>query len=186
MRNIFSFFDRKSQKWPKNSQNGQKMTKRENFRPKFLKFFIFRIDSECLKTYSKPKKSISKNFFLWKFFPGTLPLFDQNGHLVKIFDQNFWIFFFRNDSECFKTYTKPKKLISKNFPVENFFSGTLPFFDEIGNIVKIFDQNFWNFFFSESIQNVSKRILNRKSCFQKYFPLKIFLWDSTVFSKMAT
>ena len=43
--------------------------------------------------------------------------------------------------------------------------------------MKIFDQNFWKKnFFSESIQNVSKRILNRKSWFRKKkFPLKIFL-----------
>ena len=98
---------------------------------------------------------------------------------MKIIDHQFWNVF-RIDSEYLKTYSKPKKSISKKFSRWKFFSGTLPFFDQNGHIVKIFDQNFW-IFFSESIQNVSKRILNRKSWFRKKFPLKIFLWDSTVF-----
>ena len=71
-------------------------------------------------------------------------------------------FFFQIDLECFKTYFKPKKLISKKFPVENFFLGLNHFFDENGQKVENFEKNPKKNFL-ESIQNVSKRILNRKS-----------------------
>ena len=45
-----------------------------------------------------------------------------------------------------------------------------------------FGPNFLNIF-SESIQNVSKRILNLKSRLRKKIRLKIFLLDSTVFDE---
>ena len=48
--------------------------------------------------------------------------------------------------------------------------------------MKIFDQNFWKkIFFSESIQNVSKRILNWKSRNRKFFSCKIFCSDLVLF-----
>ena len=56
------------------AKNSQKMVKNDQkwkFSTKiFEKNFFFRIDSECLKTYSKPKKSISKispveKFLVW-------------------------------------------------------------------------------------------------------------------------
>ena len=50
-------------KMVKNDQKWSKMVKNEHFwKKKFEKNFFFQIDSECFKTYFKPKKLISKNF----------------------------------------------------------------------------------------------------------------------------
>ena len=56
------------------------MTKNENFSTKIFEIFFFRIDSECFKTYFKPKMWISKKFSRWKFFSGTLPFFRKWPH----------------------------------------------------------------------------------------------------------
>ena len=64
MKNNFSFFDRKSQKWPKNSQKWSKMTKSENFRPKFLKKIFF---SESIQNVSK--RILNRKSRFRKFFP---------------------------------------------------------------------------------------------------------------------
>ena len=124
---FFYFRNSKFRKWPKTVKKWSKMTKSENFRPKFLKFF-FRIDSECLKTYSKPKKSISKKISRWKFFFGTLPFFDQNGHIVKIFDQNFWKFFVSESIQNVSTHILNRKSWFRKKSRWKFYSGTLPFF----------------------------------------------------------
>ena len=49
--------------------------------------------------------------------------------------------------------------------------------------MNIFEKKFENFF-SKSIQNVSKRILNRKVDIEKN-PVENFFWDLTIFDKMA-
>ena len=72
----------------------------------------------------------SKNYSLNLIFSGTLPFFDRNSQKVKIFEKNFDKFFGGIDSESFKTYFKPNKLVPKKFPVD-FFSGTLSFLAKI-------------------------------------------------------
>ena len=43
-----------------------------------------------------------------------------------------------------------------------------------------------NLFWSESIQNVLKRILKRKSQNRKCFPIRNFFWDFVIFSSLWT
>ena len=126
---IFHFLTKIFKNGQKTVKKGQKWPKMKIFRPKFLKKkFFFRIDSECFKTYFKPKKSISKIFSCWKFFSGTLPFFDENGHIVKIFDQICWNNFFSESIQnVSKRILNQKSWYRKNFLVE-IFSGTLPFF----------------------------------------------------------
>ena len=75
--------------------------------------------------------------------------FDENSQKVKIFEKKLRRFFFGIDSDCFKTYLKPKTWFRK-FPVENFFLGLNHFLTKIvkkwkfsKKIEKIF---FWNRF----------------------------------------
>ena len=118
-----------------NLKNGQKTVKMVKKWPNVKIFdqnfwnFLF---SESIQNVSKRilnrKSRFRKKISLWKFFSGTLPFFDQNGHLVKIFDQNFWKKnSFRTDSECFKTYFKPIKSISKKLSRWKALSRTPPF-----------------------------------------------------------
>ena len=52
--------------------------------------------------------------------------------MTKFFEKTF---FLRIDSECFKIYSKPKKLISKKNPVETLGHGLDRFFEN-GHVVK--------------------------------------------------
>ena len=123
---FFRFRNSKFRKWPKTVKNVQTWPKMKTFDQSYLIFF--RINSECLKTYFKSKKSISKIFSRWKFFSGTLPFSDENGHMVKIFDQNCW-FFFQNRFRMFQKHILNRKSwFRKNVPVENFSLGLYRFF----------------------------------------------------------
>ena len=59
----------------------------------------------------------------------------------------------------------------KEFPL-NIFLWDSTIFDKNGHMVKIFDKIFWKNIFLESIQDVSKYILNRKSWYRKKFPVE--------------
>ena len=88
------------------------------------------------------------------------------------------------DSKCFETYFKLKISESTIFSSVNFFLWDSVFFGQNGqNSKKRQRQKILveKFFWSESIQNVSKRILNRKSRNLKFFPCKFFSWDYNVF-----
>ena len=96
---FLSFSKFKTSKMAKNSQKWSKIAKKENFRPKFLNFF-----SESNQNVSKRilnrKNRFQKIFSVQNFSLG-LPFFDENGYIVKIFDQNFW-FFFQNRFTMFQ------------------------------------------------------------------------------------
>ena len=104
-------------------------------------------------------------------------------------NEHFWKkkqfrFFLQIDSECFKCILNRKNWFrkKKNIPVENFFFWDLNIFDETSQKIKIFVINFEKKTFLESIQKVSKRILNRKSWFRKKNPVDFF-WDLTIFDR---
>ena len=70
-------------------KNDQKMIKNEHFRKKKFQIFFFQIDSECFKTYFKPKMLISKKIPHWKFFLGLnyfltkMAKYGKNDYLVE-------------------------------------------------------------------------------------------------------
>ena len=122
----------------KTSKNGQKWPKSENFRPKFLNFF-----SESIQNVSKRilnQKVDFENYFPMKNFLWDSTIFWRKCLHSENFRPNFLgkKSFFRIESECFKTDSKPKKLMSKKIPLK-FFLGLYHFFEN-GHIVKIPDK----------------------------------------------
>ena len=104
----------------------------------FFRKIFFGIDSECFKTYFKPKKLISKKFSPWNFFLGL------NHFLTKMAKK--WKFskkisnFFWNRFRMFQNVFSTEKVdFEKIFPVE-FFPWTLPFFDKNSQKVKIVEK----------------------------------------------
>ena len=102
----------------------------------------------------------------------------------KNFDQK--IFSVGIDSECFETYFKTKISKSKIFSHYKMFSWDLVIFYpkwpkwwRNGEAEKFWQKFFW----SESIQNVLKRILKRKSQNRKFFPLQNFSWTQSFFGQ---
>ena len=124
----------------------------------------------------------SKNFGRKKFFdPKTLKKRDfwaKNGekrqsqkNLVEIF---FWSESIQN---VLKRISKRKSQNRKFFPITKFFRGTQSFFAQNNkNGEKMAKSKILveNFFWSESIQNVLKRILKRKSRNLKFLPVTKF------------
>ena len=94
----------------------------------------------------------------------------------KNFDRK--IFSVEIDSECFETYFKTKISKSKIFPRVIFFCSDSVVFRQKWPKLSKNDKvkKFWSkkFFWSESIQNVSKLILNQKSRIRKFFPVYFF------------
>ena len=89
------------------------------------------------------------------------------------------IFLFGIDSECFETYFKTKISKSKFFPITNFFWDLVIFGQNGLNSEKMTKSKILveNLFWSESIQNRSKRTLNWKSRNRNFFHVKIFFLD---------
>ena len=89
------------------------------------------------------------------------------------------------DSECFITYFWPKISKSKIFSRVKFFRGSLSFFcQNVQNSEKMTkSKNFGRFFWSESIQNVSKCFFNWKSRNQQFFPCKNFFLGLAFFGQ---
>ena len=91
------------------------------------------------------------------------------------------------DTDCIKTYFKPKISKSKFSLALNFswglchFLATMTKIDEIWQSQKILVE----IFLSKSIQTVSKCILNRKSRNRKLFHVNFFLWTLSFFTKTA-
>ena len=98
------------------------------------------------------------------------------------------IFWVGIDSECFKTYFKPKILKSNIFSRLVFLLGLCRFLPDMTKVVKKWQSKKFSriFFSSESIQNVSKRILNWKSRNRKFFPVWNYFRGTLFFSAKMT
>ena len=88
------------------------------------------------------------------------------------------IFLVETDSECFKTYLNRNSRNPKSFPVQNFLLGLCRFWRKLWKNDKV--KTFWSqiFFWSESTQNVSKRIQNRINSWKNPGPCPLpSLWS---------
>ena len=138
--------------------------------------------SESIQNVSKcilNRKSRNRKFFSCKIsliginrFSTKRPNILQKWQSPKIVVENF--FLVGIDSECFKRILKWKSRNRKFSPSKIFLLGLNRFSAKRPKIVKkwqsqkvLVEKIFW----SESIQNVSKRILNRKSRNRKFFPV---------------
>ena len=118
---VLKFFQKmvkNGQKWPKMVKNGQKWT----FLKKKFRNFVFKSIQNVLKRILN-RKSWFRKIFPLIFFLGLnhflTKMVKKWKFSKKIFKKNF----FEIDSECSKTYFKPKKLVSKKI-TPWFFSGT--------------------------------------------------------------
>ena len=94
---------------------------------------------------------------------------------------------FRFDSECLKRIPKRKSRYRNFFQLQNFLDGD--FLPKMTKIVKKWQSQknlVEKIFLSESIQNVLKRILKRKSRNRKFFPVQnFFVGFSHILPKMT-
>ena len=134
-----------------------------------MKIFWGGIDSKCFKTYFKPKKLVPKKNSRWNFF-WDLTIFWQKWTK----SENFQNFFLESIQNVLKRILNRKSWFREIFPLKIFFLGLNHFLMKMVKKVKIFEKKFRIFFFLKSIQNVSKRILNRKSWYRKNVPLVFF------------
>ena len=103
------------------------------------KFFLVGIDSECFKTYFKPKISKSKIFSHVKFFSWDSVVFlskgsnSENWQSQKNLGKTFLVGI---DSECFKCILNQKSRSCKFFPCKIFLVGLSRFSAKMTKIVK--------------------------------------------------
>ena len=139
MKKNFRFRNSKFRKGPKTVKKWSKMTKKWKFSTKIFDFFSESIQNISRRILNR-KSRFRKKFPSWKFFSGTTVFWPKWPHSEN-FRPKFLKFFFGIDSECFKTYSKPKKLISKKNPVENFFWDSTIFWQKWPH-----NENFWSKF----------------------------------------
>ena len=130
-----------------------------------VQFFLVGMDSECFKTYFEMKLSKSKIFPVKMFF-------SWDSAICSLF-QPFW---WKNESP-----TK-KNTREKIFDFEIFALKWVLMHSELENR----QSRFLADFLSESIQNASKRILNRKIQNRNFFPCNFFSGTLSFIAKMAT
>ena len=122
-------------------KNSQKMTKNDEkmkiLKKKFWIFFAqnrFRINSKAFLVKMSVLKFFQKMVKNGQKWPKMIKHGQKWTFLKKKIEK-----FFLIDLECFKTY-KQNFDFQKKIP-QTIFSGTLPFFDEIGQILKIFKKS---------------------------------------------
>ena len=138
------------------------MAKSKNFG---RNFFLSESIQNVLIRISKQKSRNRKFFLITKFVRGNQSFFAQNDQnsekmaMSKNFGRNF--FWSESIQNVLKRISKRKSRNQKFFPITNFFVGLSHFLPKMTKIVKKWQSQkiLIDFFLSESIQNVLKRIL---------------------------
>ena len=155
------------------AKNSEKMTKSQIF---LTKFFSDEIDSECFKTYFKPKISKSKFFSCVKFFCSDLVFFRPKGQkklkndTVQIFGRKF--FLVGIDAECFKTNFKPRISKSKIFSLVKFFWSDLVVMKN-DKVQKFWQKKILVEINSECFKTYLKPKISKSKIFPVYFLLRL-------------